>query len=282
MTGSEIALSLILTALSYGFGPMALAFFTKKKMKKSGLVVFCTIYTTVIYTVWAAVNYAASQGGYVEANATPALIWGFLFYFIAKKRMRGSARIIEKPKQKDLKGQGTEAGIKALTHLGDKDSLKQAEAENEYNTESAVGLLEHLRDECEDKSENKQTEVKKQSNGLKLFCFFLIVVCAILAICCVNQYQKINEIEESIAWLEARETSLQERVDYYKGISDKYTKEETSGNLVKTGAPDYVFITKSGECYHMAGCKYITGSATRVSILTALAEGYRPCSYCLG
>ena len=41
-----------------------------------------------------------------------------------------------------------------------------------------------------------------------------------------------------------------------------------------------VFITKTGTKYHYAGCKYLKSSSP-ISLSTALARGYTPCSECV-
>jgi hypothetical protein len=41
-----------------------------------------------------------------------------------------------------------------------------------------------------------------------------------------------------------------------------------------------VYVTKSGEKYHTAGCSYLTDSAMPVSLEQAVAEGKTPCSRC--
>jgi micrococcal nuclease len=41
-----------------------------------------------------------------------------------------------------------------------------------------------------------------------------------------------------------------------------------------------VYITKTGECYHRAGCRYLSRSCIPIPLAKAKAEGYRPCSVC--
>lgn len=136
--------------------------------------------------------------------------------------------------------------------------------------------------EKEDPVNCKKEEAKGQSAGLQLACFLSTIICLVLILACVTQYQEIKNMEEYTELLESRVDSLQDRVNYYKNIADQYSESDTfSGNSEKMDVPDYVFITKSGECYHRAGCEYISISATEVYILDAIAQGYRPCSYCL-
>ena len=41
-----------------------------------------------------------------------------------------------------------------------------------------------------------------------------------------------------------------------------------------------VYVTATGECYHRAGCRYLSHSKIAISLKEAKAEGYRPCSVC--
>jgi competence protein ComEC len=41
-----------------------------------------------------------------------------------------------------------------------------------------------------------------------------------------------------------------------------------------------VYITNTGECYHAAGCRYLSHSCIPISLTDAKAQGYRPCSVC--
>jgi competence protein ComEC len=41
-----------------------------------------------------------------------------------------------------------------------------------------------------------------------------------------------------------------------------------------------VYITSTGECYHRAGCRYLSHSCIPISLAAAKAQGYRPCSVC--
>jgi len=44
-------------------------------------------------------------------------------------------------------------------------------------------------------------------------------------------------------------------------------------------ADETVYITKTGECYHIEGCSYLKSSIP-ISLEDAISKGYRPCSRC--
>jgi len=41
-----------------------------------------------------------------------------------------------------------------------------------------------------------------------------------------------------------------------------------------------VYITKTGEKYHRAGCRYLSQSSIPIKLSDAIAQGYTPCSVC--
>ena len=372
--GYEIYLIfLTLTILSYGLGPVIFAFFTERVVSKRKLMLFSVVYTFLIWMAWVSVNYALNGDGKVESNTGPAFLWGIIFYWIAKKRMRSEGRIWERPRQEEPKGPATEEGLKALTHLSDKkeqaNSNKIVPMKQDMNDSkpdehtSSLVLLAQLRDECEaqkkQEEQDRRTEKKVFCGTMKAICFFLSAVCCILVFLYVNQILDNQKIEAELESMQQRvddiafiEGYLVRRVYTFKEIAedagafndnsvegrlnqsklymetnyvcitksgDNYHKEwcsyaqrspqiisisaaieqgyipcsfcfnteksneseSSGGKLVKTGTPDYVFITESEEYYHMAGCKYSSINATRIFILDAIAQGYKPCSYCL-
>ena len=43
---------------------------------------------------------------------------------------------------------------------------------------------------------------------------------------------------------------------------------------------DIVYVTKTGDKYHAAGCRSLAKSSTAISRADAIAQGYTPCSIC--
>lgn len=41
-----------------------------------------------------------------------------------------------------------------------------------------------------------------------------------------------------------------------------------------------VYITRTGECYHMGNCGYLRKSKIEITLSDAVSRGYRPCSRC--
>jgi hypothetical protein len=45
-------------------------------------------------------------------------------------------------------------------------------------------------------------------------------------------------------------------------------------------APDTVYITKSGDCYHRSSCSSLRKSSIAIDRADAVAQGYRACKRC--
>lgn len=78
----SFAISLALTALVYGIGPLLLLAFHQSTISPKKLKWFHIIYTIVVSLAF---NVLAAMLGY-RCNFTPALIWGTIFYHINKKK----------------------------------------------------------------------------------------------------------------------------------------------------------------------------------------------------
>jgi competence protein ComEC len=68
----------------------------------------------------------------------------------------------------------------------------------------------------------------------------------------------------------------------FSRTSKPVTSAGSSSGGGSTPAPSgtTVYITNTGECYHAAGCRYLSHSCIPISLADAKAQGYRPCSVC--
>jgi competence protein ComEC len=53
-----------------------------------------------------------------------------------------------------------------------------------------------------------------------------------------------------------------------------------AGSAGGSGGDTTVFITRTGACYHVKGCRYLKSSRIAIRLEDAKAQGYRPCSVC--
>lgn len=75
----EFAVSALVTAATYGAGPMLLALFRKKPLRVRYLRIFSTVYTIAVWAVWQFLTYDGNA-----VRTMPALLWGYVFYRLAR------------------------------------------------------------------------------------------------------------------------------------------------------------------------------------------------------
>lgn len=95
-----------------------------------------------------------------------------------------------------------------------------------------------------------------------------------------NWQEKYNDVSRELASLE-RQIRDQEVLDAQIDQFENYVSN--SSNPAPTPEPQTsvtVYITNTGEKYHRWGCQYLWNSSIPVSLQSALASGYTPCSRC--
>jgi hypothetical protein len=75
----EFAVSALVTAATYGAGPMLLALLRKKPLRVRCLRIFSAVYTIAVWAVWQFLTYDGNA-----VRTMPALLWGYVFYRLAK------------------------------------------------------------------------------------------------------------------------------------------------------------------------------------------------------
>lgn len=75
----EFAASALVTAATYGAGPMLLALLRKKQLRVRYLRIFSVVYTIAVWAVWQFLTYDGSA-----VRTMPALLWGYVFYRLAR------------------------------------------------------------------------------------------------------------------------------------------------------------------------------------------------------
>lgn len=75
----EFAVSALVTAATYGAGPMLLALFRKKQLRVRYLRIFSAVYTIAVWAVWQFLTYDGNA-----VRTMPALLWGYVFYRLAR------------------------------------------------------------------------------------------------------------------------------------------------------------------------------------------------------
>ena len=75
----EFAVSALVTAATYGAGPMLLALLRKKPLRVRYLRIFSAVYTISVWAVWQFLTYDGNA-----VRTMPALLWGYVFYRLAR------------------------------------------------------------------------------------------------------------------------------------------------------------------------------------------------------
>lgn len=75
----EFAVSALVTAATYGAGPMLLALLRKKPLRVRCLRIFSAVYTIAVWAVWQFLTYDGNT-----VRTMPALLWGYVFYRLAR------------------------------------------------------------------------------------------------------------------------------------------------------------------------------------------------------
>lgn len=75
----EFAVSALVTAATYGAGPMLLALLRKKPLRVRCLRIFSAVYTIAVWAVWQLLTYDGNA-----VRTMPALLWGYVFYRLAR------------------------------------------------------------------------------------------------------------------------------------------------------------------------------------------------------
>ena len=75
----EFAVSALVTAATYGAGPVLLALLRKKPLRVRYLRIFSAVYTIAVWAVWQFLTYDGNA-----VRTMPALLWGYVFYRLAR------------------------------------------------------------------------------------------------------------------------------------------------------------------------------------------------------
>lgn len=75
----EFVVSALVTAATYGAGPMLLALLRKKPLRVRCLRIFSAVYTIAVWAVWQFLTYDGNT-----VRTMPALLWGYVFYRLAR------------------------------------------------------------------------------------------------------------------------------------------------------------------------------------------------------
>lgn len=223
----SFAISLALTALVYGIGPLLLLAFHHSTISPKKLKWFHIIYTIVVSLAF---NVLAAMLGY-RCNFTPALIWGTIFYHINKKKFAQR-----------------EKAIPLETYAQQEAQMKQFvvdDATGEVISETPVEepkpvVLTYAPDfklsgppkPVEEAVPQEPSTPPKSSKRNTILCVVLAVLCAAsLAGNAVQGYIGITQKSESLS----KESEMQEEID---SLNKKITSLNAENNRINKKLSD--------------------------------------------
>lgn len=94
----NLLVSLAITALAYGAGPLILAFIGRKVWTVKEFNIFSVCYTAAVFFVFSVLAFVLGEGQ--SGAIAPAFIWGIIFNRLASAKMRGDVRLVIKKYRK--------------------------------------------------------------------------------------------------------------------------------------------------------------------------------------
>lgn len=134
--------------------------------------------------------------------------------------------------------------------------------------------LERLREEIETA---RILRHQKKRKTLLLICA-LIVVCLIVVILSAREYGiHMYNSGFDIGYTAGLETGYQEglAVGYANGEADGY-----DSGVINQRSTKFVYVTPSGEKYHLKNCSYIKSTSSKIPLDDALKNNDSPCNRC--
>lgn len=225
----NILISAIVTAFTYGFGPITITLFWGKPIQKKKFKGFCIIYTIVVWFSWQ--MYRESSGNGV--SIMPAILWGYVSYLIANGIMDkkyGGQNKLKKEKQ-DLNAEASkpeqQAALPEPVEVESEQPEEQPKKEPEiqrWYTCPKCGQLVKDGEECDcevvklalEEDRKKKEKQKQQKRQALKKSLPLYAVCAVLlvAVCVLGVYSYNLKIQ------------LDEMTDWSNMISYRYEKQK--------------------------------------------------------
>lgn len=287
----EFILSAIVTAATYGAGPMLLAKLRKKPLSVWKLRLFCVAYTILVWVVWQFLTYDGNS-----VRTMPAMFWGYVFYRLARsafeKKTTPAIPPDEQPEERwytcskcgQLVRDGEECDCeKPLPHpdgklcgtpLVRKEQAPPEVAESEEAPAEAV-------------ASQVQAEKRKAVTPVLCVACVALVVCVCCLACKIAAGRKAMDaltaenavLNENICDLETERDQLQAEVDALDARNEDLTEYLFDAIFLydKIG-----FIVSGSNRYHSYNCPVFQGADEYWAHNIEYCEylGYSKCGRC--
>lgn len=193
-------ISLAITALIYGLGPLLLLAFHRSPISPKKLKWFHIIYTVVISLICNFISSASGNG----ASFTPAIIWGLIFYIVNKSQFSKRVAAVPQEKQAQQEAQMQQFVVDSST----------GEVISEPEEPKPVTLEYHPDFQLKGPPEEPKPELpvptqKPSGKSYKMLCIVLgILLAASLAGNAVQNYMSASKLEEINIEMENLQTEV--------------------------------------------------------------------------
>ena len=238
----SFAISLALTALVYGIGPLLLLAFHQSTISPKKLKWFHIIYTIVVSLAF---NVLATMLGY-RCNFTPALIWGTIFYRINKKKFAQREKAIPSETYAQQEAQMKQFVVDDAT--GEVISEPPAEDPKPITLEYHPDFqLQGPPEDPKLPAESPDLTQKPAGKSYAPLCIILgILLAASFAGNVVQSYMSVNKLEEMTSMqdkLQAEVNSLRSRVSSLRKEKDQLNEQLSNvqyGSDIQDGIIDQI------------------------------------------
>lgn len=245
----SFAISLALTALVYGIGPLLLLAFHQSTISPKKLKWFHIIYTIVVSLAF---NVLAAMLGY-RCNFTPALIWGTIFYHINKKKFAQREKAIPPETYAQQEAQMKQFVVDDAT--GEVISEPPAEEPKPITLEYHPDFqLQGPPEDPKPPVESPDLTQKPAGKSYAPLCIILgILLAASFAGNVVQSYMSVNKLEEMTFMqdkLQAEVNSLRSRVSSLRKENNQLN-EQLSNMQYGSDIQDEIIDRISPEAFAM-------------------------------
>lgn len=291
----ELFISFAITILSYGAGPIVLAYVWKRPISKRGLVIFCAVYSVIIFSIFTAIRAFA---GMSTSSATPAFIWGILFYWVSYRHLKNSGRLhshnnaLKIPRSPlpaenmdvDCSQPITPAEPQISSHIV--NSLYSSGVEPSVcsaTVQSATAITSFP-------EKSRSVKIKSIICAPLFWCFlFSVSISIALGVHTYSLSSSLNIASAEIDSLSAKNEQLNEelsvtahQLEASNKIGNKYSV------LYNQIYPEYKFwhdyaviVTTTGSKYHTYSCPHVKDRPFYIlNVENAISQGYTPCLDC--
>lgn len=305
----DLAINLTITLLVYGAGPLLFAKFRKRQISKGKLKAFCFLYTLLAWFLVFCVLKVFAFGGKVS-NAAPAVLWGSVFYSMARNNLIAKNLFCEQPAPKgNLPAEPKDEQCEATTEAAEDTVAEEITVEKRDNFSTiepspeteAPPITQAPQEEKRIYSPLDAPDKKSQHRNTVILSVVGIVLCVAIgasgwiAAYSANEQNvalraELDTAQKKIDTLWKQKTTLRETIEKLEAeIEDlEYWKDVMGDAIDNTSPAAYTlrtsigFIVEGSGYYHKYDCNLYQEADTYWAHNIEYCEylGYPPCPRC--